>query len=358
MLKNVYDVVVVGAGPTGCKTAELAAKAGLSVLLLEEHEEIGRPIQCTGIVSHRILSLSGLGKEIVVNTVYKARIYAKNSFLELTSPRPVYVIDREKLDKSLAKRAAREGVEIITGSNFIGFEREKLLKIKASSGTYKAKMIVGADGPNSIVARAAGIEQTRDYLIGYQETVKADFSSNIVELWFSKSIAPEFFAWVVPESRRWARVGLATKTKAAENFNAFLKKRFGFVYERKDALAGIIRYGIIKTSVADNILLVGDAASHVKPYSGGGIIYGLIAARYAAQACVSAVEKNRFDKTFLKKVYDERWRKHLLPGIKKGLFLHRLIHNMPEDVLALLLNVSRPLTPFLNKLDMDLLFTR
>jgi digeranylgeranylglycerophospholipid reductase len=358
MLKNVYDVIVVGAGPAGCKTAELAARAGLKVLLLEEHEEIGKPVQCTGIVSHRIIPLSGLGRKIVVNTVYKARFYAKNSFLELTSPKPVYVIDRHKLDKLLAEKAAKVGVEIITNSRFICFEKDELLTVKTSSGVYKAKMLVGADGPNSTVARAAGIEQPKDYLVGYQETVNADFSDNIVELWFGRDIAPDFFAWVVPENKEYARVGLAAKRSAVEYFKAFMKKRFSLAYKKKDVLAGIIRYGIIKTSVADNVLLVGDAASQVKPYSGGGIIYSLIAARYAAQACISAVESNKFDKNFLEEVYDKRWRKHLLPGIKRGLFLNRLIHAMPDSFFAISLNLLKPFTPLLNKLDMDLLFTQ
>jgi geranylgeranyl reductase family protein len=358
MLKNVYDVIVVGAGPAGCKTAELAARAGLKVLLLEEHEEIGQPVQCTGIDSHRILPLSGLGKEIVMNVVHKARFYAKKSFLELDSPKPVYVIDRHKLDEGIAKLAAKEGVEIITGSRFIGFEMADHLTIKASTGVYKAKMIVGADGPNSTVAKAAGIELPKDYVIGYQETVKDDFSENLVELWFGKDITPDFFAWVVPESKEWARVGLAAKTRAVEYFRHFMKRRFSLDYKKKDVLGGVIRYGIIKTSVADNVLLVGDAASHVKPYSGGGIIYGLIAARYAAQACASAIKSNRFDKAFLAEVYDKRWREHLIPGIKRGIFLHKLIHAMPDWMIALSFNASMLFRPLLNKLDMDLLFTQ
>jgi geranylgeranyl reductase family protein len=358
MLKNVYDVAVIGAGPAGCKTAELAAKAGLKVLVIEEHEEIGKPVQCTGIDSHRILPLSGLGKEIVMNVVHKARFCVKNSFLELDSPKPVYVIDRHKLDKGIAKLAAKQGADMITGSRFIGFERANPLTIKTSTGVYKAKMIVGADGPNSTVAKRASIELPKDYVIGYQETVNADFSENIVELWFGKNITPDFFAWVVPESKDWARVGIASKTKPVEYFRSFMKNRFGLDYRKKDVLGGVIRYGIIKTSVSDNVLLVGDAACHVKPYSGGGIIYGLIAARYAAQACASAVNSNRFDKSFLVEVYDKKWKKDLLPGIRRGLVLHKLIHAMPDWMLALSLNVSKPLRPLLSKLDMDLLFNQ
>ncbi|MEM5777645.1 MAG: NAD(P)/FAD-dependent oxidoreductase [Candidatus Aenigmatarchaeota archaeon] len=361
MLKNIYDVIVIGAGPAGGKTAELAASIGLNVLIIEEHKEIGLPIQCTGIVSHRITSLSGLKeKDIVINKVNKARFYSQNgNFLELESKKPVYVIDRHKLDKNIVKEAVKKGAEILTGVRFRNFERSNNhLKIHTSLGNFKTKLLVGADGPNSIVARSAKIEQPRNYLIGYQETIQGDFSDNIVELWFGKNIAPDFFAWVVPENKNWARVGLAAKNKTVDYFRKFIEKRFKQEYNKKDVLGGVIKYGLIKSSVEDNVLLVGDAASHIKPYSGGGIIYGLIAARFAAIACAVAVEKNRFDREFLKKEYDQKWKKILSPVIKRGLLLHNLIHMMPDWLFSFSLSITKPFRPLLNKIDMDLLFTQ
>ena len=71
-----YDVVIVGAGPVGCRVGELLGKKGLKVLVLEEHSEIGKPVQCAGLVSHRIFDLSGVSKDVVVNVVKKARIFS------------------------------------------------------------------------------------------------------------------------------------------------------------------------------------------------------------------------------------------------------------------------------------------
>ncbi|MCX8179138.1 MAG: NAD(P)/FAD-dependent oxidoreductase [Candidatus Aenigmarchaeota archaeon] len=361
MLKNFYDVVIVGGGPAGCKTAELASSLGLSVLLIEEHEEIGKPVQCSGINSHRIISLSGLKeREIVVNKVYKARIFGDNeTFLELKSPKPVYVIDRQKLDEGIAKLAIKRGCEIQTGVKFENFKRRgNFLLVHTSSSTIKTKILVGADGPNSTVAKLAKIEMPKEYVIGYQQTIRGDFSDNIVELWFGKTITPDFFGWVIPENDEWARVGIASKRNVGYYFENFVRKRFGKNGEKKDIVAGIIRYGLIKTSVSDNILLVGDAASHIKAYSGGGIIYGLIASHIAAKACFNAVKSKRYDRKFLEKEYDFKWRMVLERPIKRGLLLHKLLHSMPNNAFSALLKLGKPLRFFLNKMDMDLLFTR
>ena len=132
--------------------------------------------------------------------------------------------------------------------------------------------------------------------------------------------------------------------------------RFDQKFEKKDILGGVIRYGLIKDSMADNILLVGDAASQVKPYSGGGIIYGLIGAKFAASACLKCLNKNRFDYNFLKENYDNEWKNKLAPAIKRGMVLHRSLHIIPDWLMSFGITISKPFSPILNNLDMDLLF--
>lgn len=357
MLKDIYDVAIIGAGPAGSKTAELLARDGASVLLIEEHEKIGIPVQCTGINSHRILELSEVPEDIILNRVSKARFYSQSGkFLELKSKKPVYVIDRHKLDEEIAKRAKKAGADVITSTRFEKFEMAtNYLEIKTNQGKFKAKLLIGADGPNSTVAKSVGLVLPEEYVIGYQETIKQDFSQNIVELWFGHSITPDFFAWVVPENEKWARVGLAAKQNAVHYFQNFIEKRFKQIFAKKDILGGVIRYGVIKDSVASRVLLVGDAASQVKPYSGGGIIYGLIGARFAADACLQALKRNRFDYIFLKENYDKKWKKKLAPAIRRGMFLHRSLH-LPNWIIDFAITTAKPFSSLLNNLDMDLLF--
>lgn len=353
-----YDVIVVGAGPVGCRVGELLGKKGLRVLILEEHPEIGKPVQCAGLVSQRIFDLSGVSKDVVVNVVEKARFFSHNrNFIELKHKKPVYVIDRERFDKELAKKTQDAGVEIKT-TKFVGYEKGKeCLKVKSTKGDFKTKLLVGADGPNSSVARASGIKLPKNILTGVQSIIKSKFNSDHVELWFSSEFAPDFFGWVIPESERQARVGLATAKNVKERFKEFLKKRFDKPVKEGSKLAGIIRFGLIEDSVTDRLLLVGDAASQVKPFSGGGLIYGLTGARIAAEACIKCLKENRYNHRFLKKNYDDVWKKELVGPIMKGLLLNKMIHSFSDKKLNISFSLIRKgkFTKLLEFLDMDLL---
>jgi geranylgeranyl reductase family protein len=352
-----YDVVVIGAGPSGLRTAQLIAQKKFNVLVLEEHEEVGKPLKCAGLVSWRLLELlPNLPNEIIVNTVNKAKFFSSfGSSFVLESKKPVYVIDRPKLDKFLANEAKKSGAEIKTSTQFKKFRYfDELIELETSKGKFKTKILVGADGANSKLVQLLGIKQPKNVLTGIQATVEGNFDSNSVELWFGSSIAPDFFAWLIPLSKRKARIGLATKTKSKYYFEKFLEKRIG---KKKQAdVAGTIRFGLMDT-VADRILLVGDAACMVKPLSGGGIIYGLIGAKYCADACIKALSKNKFDYEFLKKEYDEKWKEKLEKSIKKGLLYRKILNKLSDKQLDLFFSSGKMLglTKILETFDMDLL---
>jgi len=353
----IYDIIIVGAGPAGCKVGELTAKNGLKVLILEEHPQIGLPVQCAGLVSHRIFELSKASRKVVVNKVRKARFYCSDNYIELKSKKNVYVIDREKFDKELAKRAKSNGAEIKTSTRFLGYKRDKFLRVKTSKGNFQTKLLVGGDGPNSTVAKVARLKVPDNKLVGVQTTIESHYNPNTVELWFGSEISPEFFGWVIPENKNLARVGLATNKNVVKCLDNFFLKRFNRKIKCKKILAGTIRYGLIDNSVSNNVLLVGDAAAQVKPFSGGGIIYGLISAKIAAQACIKSLKKENYKKEFLKENYDDAWKEKLAWSINKGLFYSKAIHSFSEGQLSFLfsfLNETK-LRKLLEFTDMDLL---
>jgi len=353
-----YDAIIVGAGPIGCKLGELLGKENINTIILEEHPEIGKPAHCTGLVSHRIPKLSGASSDVIVNKVKKASFYSfDKNYLELKSRKKVYVIDRVKFDEELSE-LAKNYVEIKTSTRFEDFKRKRnYIAVKTKKEILKSKILIGADGPNSTVAYNARIKLPDNILTGLQVRIKSKYKTDGVELWFSKEISSDFFGWVVPENEEWARVGIATSDNVVKHLNYFLNHRFGKKIEPKDNTAGRIRFGLIKDSVSSNVLLVGDAATQVKPFSGGGLIYGLIGARVANEACIKAFEKEKYSYKFLKENYDEVWRQKLSWPITKGLLYSKIIHSLSDNQLSFLfstLNKTR-MRKLLEFTDMDLL---
>ena len=164
--------------------------------------------------------------------------------------------------------------------------------------------------------------------------------------------SPKFFAWVVPETESIARIGLASNPSPMPFYKKFLQKRIGHFV--KPDVGGVIRGGLMKTTVADRVVLVGDAACQIKPYSGGGITYGLIASQICANAAIAALAKNNFSKEFFTKNYDSTWKKKLAMPIRRGSLVHKTISS-PDVVLNFLFTAARAGKSLLNNLDMDLI---
>lgn len=360
MVKKIYDVAVIGAGPSGCRTAELVARRGYKVLLIEEHKKIGEPVQCAGLVSSRLKELiHDLPADVIINEVRSAKFSTIHTDFSLESDRSVYVIDRSKLDKHLFELARAAGAKPKLGTQFRNFELgEDCIEIFTNKGRFRAKLLVGADGPDSMVAKNANLVQPDNQLIGIQTTVNGVFEPNGVELWFSEYVAPGFFGWVIPIDSTKARVGIASRKDVREGFNNFLRGRLDLGDVKPDVV-GTINFGLIDSSVAERILLVGDAACQVKPFSGGGVIYGLIGAGYCAQACLKALKEERFDAEFLTRVYDERWKKRLEKPIKRGLLYRSAFYGSGGRASDMRFNTvlwfAKRFKSVLGTLDMDLL---
>jgi geranylgeranyl reductase family protein len=333
------DALIVGAGPAGCKTAELVSKKGYEVLVVEEHPSIGKPTQCTGLVSKKIGKLT---KEVIVNKIKKARFFSGKEFFEIKSKHPVFVINREKFDKHIARSARVAGVKFKLSTRFTDFKN------------YHSKIFVGADGPNSTVAKMAGIKLPNNLLFAAQVKAKYVFDSDIVELWFGSDIAPGLFAWVVPENEEIARVGLMSDKNPNKYLEKFLKMRFEKI-QISDRIGDVIRFGLIDCSVSDKLLLVGDAACQVKPFSAGGLVYGQIGARYAAEACVKALEANDFSKHFLIENYDKKWKRELKDPMEKGFLFKKIFSKIGDKPSSFSLIKNLGISKLSNFFDMDFL---
>jgi len=344
-----FDVIIIGGGLVG-NYLSWKLSEDFDILMIEEHERIGYPKKCSGLVSWRIEELiKPFPKEMVVKKVKEARFLSNYFEVKGRCKRSVYVIRREKLDEILFKRSEEGGTRIKLGERYLGSKNLKeCVKVKTNKGIYRGKILIGADGANSSVAKNYQLEQPKEVYVGIQGTTKEKCES--VELWFKRKYSNGFFAWVIPENGR-VRIGLATKNYPSYFYRKFLKDRIGR-YVKPDTF-GIIRVGLIKRSVYERVLLVGDAASQIKPFSGGGIIYSLLSSNVAIETIKKSFEMNDFSLKFLLENYEKEWKKILIKPIKLGIILRRLTSFYPFlDFLFPFLSFTK----LINLIDMDLLF--
>ncbi|MBN1645282.1 NAD(P)/FAD-dependent oxidoreductase [Candidatus Woesearchaeota archaeon] len=266
-------ISIIGAGPIGSYCAYLLAKKGFEVNIFEEHPKAGLPIQCTGIVTKRLFKYVPKSKEFVVNHFNKVQVVAPdNSFAEI--PLEEYLLDRTRFDNYLLNKAVDAGANIHFNHRFKGFQNNKaIIKTKNGLISNKADYFVGADGPTSKVAKSAGLYNNREFLVGMQAIVRGNFNKNTFTTFFGNKVAPNFFAWVVPESRTTARVGLATKRSTNNYFQYFLR---ALKFQPIEYQGGLIPIYNSKQRVKKgNVFLIGDAAALTKATTGGGLLSGL-----------------------------------------------------------------------------------
>ncbi len=304
------DVAVVGAGPAGSRTARLLAEAGLRVAVLEEHPEVGRPVQCAGLLSERVSQELG-GELAVLNRVSGARIHSPSGHvLSFDAGRPrAMVVDRAAFDQAMARQAIDAGAQIHMESRVVEVRASPsgcslMVRDRSTAGNpveeLVCRAIVGADGPSSLVRRSVGLSRPRHKLIGYQVAfaTKVPISTDQVDLFSGRDVAPGFFAWVVPQGEHAGLVGLASEPGGMPpkaRLEAFMDSgALGSVLPEIQVTAhhaGAIPLGPVHRPVADRVVLVGDAAAQAKATSGGGVYPGLVAARHAAATLVRAHEE-------------------------------------------------------------------
>lgn len=320
----VYDTLICGAGPIGCYLSNLLAKEGLNVAVVEEHESIGKPVQCTGLVSSNIFKLLSIPKNIILNELDEAKIFFADG-KGYTFHHPVYVIDREKLDIFLYNESKRNGTDFFLGEKLKSFNVEKRVNSKTSRRDIESRTLVGADGPLSVVGRTIGISP--HCIPGLQ--VRTRVKKEMIEIHFGDETAPGFFAWVVPESDEIARIGLWTNSDQRTHLRKFLKKLGIDTFI--DIQAGLIPVDFLKTTSSRRVLLVGDSAAQVKATTGGGVVTGLMCADHAAYAIKKGVREGKLSREALHKNYDKRWRKDIGKELKRAYYIRKILMDFNDE---------------------------
>jgi digeranylgeranylglycerophospholipid reductase len=322
------DVLVIGAGPAGSSTAKHAALNGAEVILMDKKSEIGSPKRCAEGVSKEGLKKLGIepNSRWVTKELSGVRLISPNGTDvwmkedQVKLPEAGYILERKVFDKFMAMDAARAGATIMIKTLARGMRKDYdgyIVSCESMGEDFeiKAKIVVGADGPESRVGRWGGLKtavKPKNMESGIQfEMVGLEMEDpDVIEFYFG-SVAPGGYAWIFPKGDDIANVGLGivstvTDKSAYEHLVEFVKNCPATQNAQPVELnvGGDPVGGMTKNLVKDNLMIVGDAAGHVNPLTGGGIITALEAGMYAGEVAAAAVKEDNFSEKRLKEYQD------------------------------------------------------
>jgi len=314
------DILVVGAGPAGATAARYAAAKGAKVTIIERRPEAGVPVRCGEMMpsdeeiikmfpnAGDITSLFDIPRHLRLREIKGIKLIdpkGKERLLDFTG----YTTDRDKFDKYLISEAEKEGAELITNCLYRrAAESNEILRSEplspkkegwvaaTSMGEIEYKVIIGADGPGSRVAKSLGLQKNRDPYPAVTAQAKGDFEP-YVQMFFG-GIAPGAYSWIIPKKGQ-ANVGVGLSPRFADGTPSeyFEKFRKMHDFEIMTKLEGkyVPSEGMHPKLISEeeNGMIVGDAAGQVIPVNGGGLPLALIAGKVCGEVAADLIFKSR-----------------------------------------------------------------
>ncbi|GAA4778991.1 geranylgeranyl diphosphate reductase [Novosphingobium ginsenosidimutans] len=300
MSEALYDVVVIGGGPSGATAACDLAEAGYKVLLLDR---AGRIKPCGGAVPPRLMEDFAIPQGLLVARARAARMIAPSGrMVDMPVGETGYVgmVDRDVFDEWLRERAASAGAERRKGT-FEAIERDDrtgpLVAYRDERGgelqRVRARLVIGADGARSAVARQEIPGAGRNPCVfAYHEVIRAPlatakgFDGDRCDVFYQGKLSPDFYAWVFPHGDT-ASIGVGSANKGFSLRGAVQHMRgdldlAGCQTIRREG-APIPLKPLKRWDNGRDVLVAGDAAGVVAPASGEGIYYAMTCGRIAAQ---------------------------------------------------------------------------
>jgi len=352
-----FDVLVVGAGPSGSTAARHAAAGGARTLMIEKRTEIGTPVRCGEGVAKRWLDEVGLepSKAFIAHEVDGAKVVAPDGTTLVVDEARAgnecgYVLERDLFDRHLAKLAAKAGAEIRIRTSAMGLLQEDGrvvgARLQGMQGVYdvRAKVVIGADGIESQVGRWAGLERplkTRDIDACLQYTIVGVDGDPSLNEFYLGSWAPGGYAWVFWKDVDTANVGLGvnlSKLKDKAETKGYLD-RFIAAHphlargEVLEEVAGMVTVSLpLERTGMPGLLLVGDAARFIDPVTGGGILNGCLSGKYAGELAAEAVKAGDAGDGMVA-AYEKRWRARLEESLYRNYLIKEKLRTMEDDLI-------------------------
>ena len=326
MSGQLYDVIVVGAGPAGSYIAHELASSGYDVAVFEEKNAPGLNVCCTGIISTECFQSLDPGTDVILTKVNSAKFFSPSGrCLRLQTEKvQAYVVNRLLFDKAIASKAQSQGaqyffsspvIDIIPGKDSI--QAETLCF--GAREIFSARAVVLANGFRPKLPRKLSLGKIKSFLVGAQAEIEAK-NVDEPEVYFGQGIAPGAFAWLVPTSTNKAYAGLLALSQAKLHLQKLLNNLScqGRITSREVKIGQkAIPVGTLARSYGDRVLVIGDAAGHVKPTTGGGIYFGHLGAKIAAEVLDEALRSDNLTAGQLSR-YQKRWKVKMGKELSRG----------------------------------------
>jgi len=334
-----YDVIVIGGGPTGSQVAYRLAGMGHGVVVVEQKESLAEPVCCTGIIGQECVNAFSIDENVISRQANSAKVFSPSGkLLNLWRQSPqACIVNRSAFNEALAKRAQAEGVEYLLNSQVnhleIGADRVRV-RVEAEGhepNILEARAAVIAAGAGSKLVKGLGLGRIGDFVVGAQAEVDTN-GVDEVEVYLGREIAPAFFAWLVPTSPGKGLVGLISRRSPAPYLQKLLTSLMAqgkiTLTEVRLSYDGMPLKPLNKT-YGDRLVVVGSAAGQVKPITGGGIYYGLLCADIAADNLHQALKNDDLSAKNLVS-YEKGWKRRLGRELRLGYWARKFFELLSD----------------------------
>jgi geranylgeranyl reductase family protein len=315
-LKQSHDVIVVGAGPAGATLAYELAKRGIGVLVLEK-EKLPRYKCCAGGVTSKAAKLLDFDiSEVVENVIYEITFTFNlgSPYLGQHSQPLMYTVMRDVFDYFLVQRARQLGAALMDGQKITQIQVSgDWVEISTADNNFRSRLVVGADGAYSVVARELGMRRSIEYATGIESEIVVPEEE--LAKWKSRAqmelgCVSGGYAWVFPK-RDHLSMGVACHTSKARHLNRHHQKFLNSLSMGSYTIARSSSH-LIPTCTKgglvwqDKALLLGDAAGLADPLTGEGIYNAILSAQLAAPVIASSLAHDKVKLEDYQKAVDKK----------------------------------------------------
>ncbi|MFX4260609.1 NAD(P)/FAD-dependent oxidoreductase [Pelotomaculum propionicicum] len=343
-----YDVIIAGAGPAGATAALECARSGLSAVIIEK-EQLPRYKPCAGGVTAAAANMlwCPIPEKIVQAKCrsFKA-FYGEKSIHVDTEENFMFVVSRDKFDYWLVKAAVHSGAVLRQGEEATSFDiGPDGVTVRTGTDVYTGKLLIGADGVNSKIAKIIrGPFRRNDLAICLcTECDDTEHNYNREQIEIHYGPLPMTYSWVFPK-KDYLSVGMGGWCAEAEGmkavFNNFLEKKG---LKKQDVRSYTVPLGGIgRITVADRVLLAGDAAGFADPLTGEGIRYAIASGRLAAKTAASVILEGLDINLHNLLIYKKSCIDEFGDDLKAAMSVARLFQKLPDFLFGMYFSSQEP----------------